>query len=332
MPKEIAHIFFSENILKILRKEIQKIVKENINLYYFGSSSPDLYYYSIPIKRFRHIYDLNVGSKIHDDPNNLSPIHNLLQKAKSNTKEKDKIFSFVAGYLTHVAVDTYYHPYIYSITGHYFDSDIEKQKIYQKNHRIYETCLDLFIVKEFYKISLKELSLKDKLFLQKQQEPILKEYATSIYESFLDKRLSLKEFVDYTYICYRTQKILVSFFLKTKLIHGLRILPWINKRFSSILALCYIEHPEKHQFDFWNLEFQHPINGNKIKTNLDQIKTSIQKRGKRLIEFSYDFVYKDQYSFSQLKEAIPHYSLNTGLISIPNTKMKYFRIHHAFKN
>jgi len=53
MPKEISHIYFSEEIQKGLRAEIQTILEKHKNLYYYGSSSPDLFYYYLPLKKKR---------------------------------------------------------------------------------------------------------------------------------------------------------------------------------------------------------------------------------------------------------------------------------------
>ncbi len=331
MPKEISHIYFAEEIKKTLSSGIQKIIDEHIHLYRYGSSSPDLFYYTLPSKKYQKLQNLDIGSKIHDDINNLSPIYDLLKKAKKSNTEKNKLFSFVCGYLTHVAVDTYFHPYIYSITGHYFHTDSKKQKEYQANHRLYETCLDLFILKEFYKVSIKDFRLKKRLFLKKHQESILKEYALSIYESFFKKNhfIDEKELIQYAYQCYKNQKRLVSLFLKKRLISFLKQLPLLKEQ-TSLIALCYIEHYEYHQLNFWKLESIHPVSQKNINYHFSDITKLILNRGKQFIESAYRFVYTESLSFSDLCKKIPHYSLNTGMIRTPTTKMKYFNIHPAF--
>lgn len=333
MPKEISHIFFAEEIKKELPIEIQKIIDSNRHLYNFGSSSPDLFYYTLPSKKYHNLQKLDIGLRIHDDKQNLSPIYLLLKKAKTNETEKNKIFSFVCGYLTHVAVDTYFHPYIYSVTGHYFHTDSKKQIEYQTNHRLYETCLDLFLLNEFYKVSLKDFGLEKKLFLQKDQENILREYALSIFNSFFSSELAINEndFVGYSYYCYKIQKSLISLFLKKRLVNFLKRLPVLKQK-AYLTALCYIDHPEYNQFDFWKFESIHPVNKKKISYNFFEISKLIQNRGKTFIKAAYQFLYTKSNSFSNLCKQIPHYSLNTGMIGISNTEMKYFNIHPVFRN
>lgn len=330
MPKEITHLFFAEKIQEKLPNPIQKILENNINIYFYGSSLPDMFYYSIPSKKFKFFEELDIGNKIHDSENNLSPIYDLLQNAKKNSKKKDKIFSLVSGYLTHVAVDTFFHPYIYYITGNYHDPDLKKQKVYQRNHRLYETCLDFYILKEHYNISIKKFFLLEKLFLKKEQEDILKDYALSIYNSFVKKN-DLENFINFTYNCYSNHKKLLSLFLKGSLAKIINSIPILNKKLSSITALFYINQNDLYKFDFENYEFLDPVDGKIIYYNFNEILQKIQSRGEDFILSAYNFLYKKNISIEKLRKKIPPYSLNTGKIQIPCARMQYFQLHPVFK-
>lgn len=330
MPKEISHLFFAEKIKEKLPNAIQKILEENINIYYYGSSLPDMYYYIIPSKKFRYFEELDIGNKIHDSKNNLAPIYDLLQNAQKNSQKKDKIFSIVSGFLTHVAADTFFHPYIYHITGNYYDSDPKKQKEYQRNHRLYETCLDFYILKEHYNTPIKNFPLLEKLFLKKEEEVILKDYALSIYNSFI-RNNNLENFINFTYHCYYNHKKLLSLFLKETLAKIINSIPILNQKLSSITALFYLNQNHKYNFDFENYEFKDPVDGKIISYNFNEILKKIQSRGKNFILSAFNFVYEQKISFKELREKIPNYSLNTGKIQIPYTRMQYFQLHPVFK-
>ncbi len=138
MPKEITHIFFAEKILERLRKEVQKVIKNHPNVYYFGSISPDLFYYYIPSnKKFKDIENLKLGERIHNSSENLFSL--ILRIINADNPSRNILFSFLSGYLTHVATDIFFHPYIYHITGNYNDEHPEERKHSQRRQRYNET-------------------------------------------------------------------------------------------------------------------------------------------------------------------------------------------------
>lgn len=331
MPKEISHIYFSEEIKDSLNEEIKKILNQHINLYYYGSTSPDLFYYYLPNKKIsKNITVIDWGSLIHDDSNNMEPIYHLLKIAKKNNNNKNEIFSFISGYLTHVAADTIFHPYIYSITGYYYDKDPTLQREFQRNHRLFETIMDTFILNHIYKSSLKDFQLSKKLYLNNSERDILRLFGRTLkhyfYPEIHDK--DMDEFVNY---CYNNHMKLTKIFQKTWLINLLIPLKKYSEHLDSILALCYGNHPESKLIDFFKfIEAPHPVNNTTIHGNLFEFLIKIKKRGLDFILTIYEYLYENK-DLNHVKKHIPNYSLNTGEIKISHEHMKYFNIHPAFK-
>ena len=333
MPKEISHIYFSEEIQKGLRPEIQTILEKHKNLYYYGSTSPDLFYYYLPLKKeFYELGTLDIGKYIHDDKENMTPIYKLLEWAKNDENQRWLIFTFVAGYLTHVAADTIFHPYIYSITGHYYNPDIKLQKLAQRNHRIFETKMDQFILERIYKMSLKDFQLIKKLSLTPQQKEILKFYGKAIQESFFPS-IEEKKMMDFSLFCYNNQMMLIKLFQNQPLVSILGLIKKFHFEIENHLCLCYGNHLDEYKVDFETFEpAPHPITGEIIEGNFFSFRDKIQERGILFIESMYDFIINKRLDLEFLKKQIPHYSLNTGMIQISHLEMKYFKPLATFTN
>ncbi|MCS7205050.1 MAG: zinc dependent phospholipase C family protein [Leptospiraceae bacterium] len=333
MPKEISHIYFAQQILDILPEEIQETISKHKELYFYGSVAPDIYYYYLPLnKSYQKLAKMDIGKKIHDSSNNLQPIHHLLDDLKNYPYElKNKILCFVAGYLTHVAADIVFHPYIYSITGHYFHNDSKIQNFAQRNHRLFETCMDLFILKKIYKQSIKEFSLHQKLTIPKKDSVILDHFGKAIKQSFLDNIFSEYLVVKFTHYCYKMHISLIKLFQKNfipKLLFG------IQKELykHSTFVLFYYDFDFCNHFDYENFDpAPHPVTNETITGNFYTFTENIKKIGYQFITSIFEAIYERPYLPQEWEKLIPHYSLNTGLVGIHIDEMKHFHIHHGFQ-
>ncbi|MCB0318489.1 MAG: zinc dependent phospholipase C family protein, partial [Bdellovibrionales bacterium] len=73
-----------------------------------------------------------------DDP--LVFLYHALTIAKE--KKLKPAEAFVLGMITHYAADSCFHPLVYYLTGNYYSSDIEEQKLVKTRHRRFEVFLD----------------------------------------------------------------------------------------------------------------------------------------------------------------------------------------------
>ncbi len=94
-------------------------------------------------------------------------------------REKSLAKAWLAGYIFHAALDITLHPAIYSLSGNYYDSNMEQRRQAVMRHRLIETALDLFVLgskekpREFIRREIRYPKNKDKSFL-------LRYYAASL--------------------------------------------------------------------------------------------------------------------------------------------------------
>ena len=58
-----------------------------------------------------------------------TPIREMLRRLQNRppNAEDDARFAFVCGFLSHMALDIVFHPWVYAVTGPYYDPDPDKQ-------------------------------------------------------------------------------------------------------------------------------------------------------------------------------------------------------------
>ncbi len=112
MPGFITHYICAQAVLKAASPHVRKIVEEYSNLYNLGAQGPDIFYYYLPglVKKQTR----GIGNRLHQE-NPGAFIMNLAD-AIQNADEKDKpmLFAYTAGYITHYALDSATHPFVYA--------------------------------------------------------------------------------------------------------------------------------------------------------------------------------------------------------------------------
>lgn len=110
MPDAYTHAHVAMNIAKEVSSSF---ITKNYKHYIIGSQGPDPYFYNnfLPWKSANYSY--SIGSKMHH-----KDTKKLLEELIKNANE-DETKALVLGMLTHYALDTSAHPYIYYVTGLY---------------------------------------------------------------------------------------------------------------------------------------------------------------------------------------------------------------------
>ena len=172
MPKEITHCILAERAAhtmaasansrkKAVGQEIYFLFEKHPELLYFGSISPDIFFYDIKLPwefGVKH-RGLVWGDVIHgtDGENTLKHVFGMLHILQSadlqqqltpgralTHEEKNGLTLFVLGYLTHVALDTVMHPLVYYFSGNYYAHEYRERLRAEARHRAIETVLDLY--------------------------------------------------------------------------------------------------------------------------------------------------------------------------------------------
>lgn len=131
MPEIVVHHFFSEKVYMQLPREISgSVVKD---LYRIGARGPDplgiIRFWCLPVWKREH----RKSSVMHNEKSGAF-FRRLAEEAKAAEKDRDLLFSWCAGLITHYCLDSISHPYIICRTG--------LGKAYAGNHRSLEHALD----------------------------------------------------------------------------------------------------------------------------------------------------------------------------------------------
>ena len=147
MPATAAHAFFAKDVYDILPNDI----KENLNvsrIKMFAQSTDSLMFYNllsiIPGKKIRMFQ-----KQFHRNQTQEFFINLLKYIKESDKKDKDTL-SFLYGFITHYALDSTIHPYIFYKTG-YFDKSKPNSYKYNNIHTFMETFIDNDMIRRRYK-------------------------------------------------------------------------------------------------------------------------------------------------------------------------------------
>ncbi|MDZ4784631.1 MAG: zinc dependent phospholipase C family protein [bacterium] len=151
MPREFLHwSVLEESILALdLSEKTRSSYEVNWNCAYLGAILHDAPYY---LQSGTSKEGSQLGDSLHgtQGENTYQPILNLLNAAVcSDTKDKQEKIGWLAiGMLSHVIVDSIFHPLIYFETGNWYHQDPKERKVAQTAHRLFEVYLDSWQRKE----------------------------------------------------------------------------------------------------------------------------------------------------------------------------------------
>lgn len=142
MPKENTHLYFASRISeKVEDQSLKLAIKNNLDYFYLGSITPDVFYYG-KNEKIKKVSELFHGNNPFLSPpyqeGGLIPL--LAKEGAEGGYSLDLVFSL--GILTHIILDNIFHPVVESLSGDYCDPDPAKRKEAMYLHRHLETYLD----------------------------------------------------------------------------------------------------------------------------------------------------------------------------------------------
>ena len=147
MPATITHAYFAQDVFEILPNKFKETLDCG-RLRMFGQSMDSLMFYNllsiIPGKKIRMFQ-----KQFHRNQTQEFFI-NLLKYIKESEKKDKDTLSFLYGFITHYALDSTIHPYIFYKTG-YFDKSKPNSYKYNNIHTFMETFIDNDMIRRRYK-------------------------------------------------------------------------------------------------------------------------------------------------------------------------------------
>ena len=143
MPDLVSHYYFGEQVLASLPEATQTPIHKDI--FFHTTPGPDVWF---PMGFYggKNKAKSKRGGYMHK--NNTGAFLTALARECRSGTDRDALFSYLAGFLCHYALDTVTHPYILYFTGEY--DDTPETIAYRGNHMRLERAIDCWIIRSKY--------------------------------------------------------------------------------------------------------------------------------------------------------------------------------------
>ncbi len=306
MPKEVTHWSISDEIItRISDDKVHKLVKKYRDIFLLGSIFHDMfYYYSGDNQMIKQFPDKLHGAN-QEDTMSLVRVLNKKYSLAKDGKLKDILYVFKLGLISHICVDTIFHPFIYYFTGNYYDPDKSKQLSAVAKHREIEALIDRIFVHDATCNSSYNIDKLLKMNINDLESIFEKGLNIPDYNIKIDKKTILDSYSNFA----SDRNIFTS---RWRIVFLKIFKPILSDNLKRILELSYynntyfFENQIKNEFSY-----HHPVTNELIKTDLQTL------RNNAIDKFLF-FISKNDYSDHGE-------SLETGLVNSNANDMKYFK-------
>ncbi len=143
MPGIVTHFIFGQTVLNNLSTEDRLTITKHEQIFNIGTQGPDMFFYYIPGLLKRELKQL--GLILHKQKTGEFFKRSLIEMDKLEGIEREIAFSYIAGYLTHYALDYKTHKYIYYKTGFRKKGRPISSNKFSILHKNLETNIDIML-------------------------------------------------------------------------------------------------------------------------------------------------------------------------------------------
>ncbi|MBP2627947.1 MAG: phospholipase nuclease [Firmicutes bacterium] len=317
MPKDITHWAIATIAKKSIHdQQIRWVIDENYAMFLVGAVAYDIPYYSSA--KFSHILG-NKANELHGvtSCNVWEPIIKLLQyySVEKDSSVSGPILSLVLGCITHVIIDSNFHPFIYYFTGNYYDEDINKRNKAVFKHRQLEAHLDLYYLDKLNYTG----PTKAKKIVSQLQSPMIAEILSLLYfRSHANERIGMTQNCIESYV--RAQGLFNNMVLK----YVCKLVGMVNSEMRKRSALFYPKSIDPAYYRLFenNSQYCHPASGKVIQASLDKIYNNCIRD---IITSFYKLACcKTSNELMETLRGFSAVSLETGIECASPTLMEYF--------
>ncbi len=173
MPDVLTHIIYGDRTLEKVREtDYLSLTREMINWFHLGSQGPDLFFYYkfyTPKRISRKGY--LIGKKLHEEEcgDVIIDALRLIHSRIDDPTFTSTAIPYIAGYISHFAVDRNAHPYIR------YRSECVSPRA--NEHHRFEVIVDALMAKEVFGDDVRKLRIHEKIYVGKElSEPIISIY------------------------------------------------------------------------------------------------------------------------------------------------------------
>ncbi|CQR72105.1 hypothetical protein SOV_19940 [Sporomusa ovata DSM 2662] len=312
MPKDKTHWILAAEISNRLRDEhIKRVISNNYASFLVGAIAYDIPFFGRG--KYSHVLTEKAnelhGVKTCDV---WEPIIKLLESYGDDCRET--VIAFAVGCITHIIIDSQFHPFIYFFTG-YYEADGNKRNHAIVKHREIEAHLDLYYLEKTGYTG----PVSAKVIVEQLHRPtLITNLALLYFGNTGAKEVDMTQNCLNNYIKY--QGLFSNYFIKCLL----RIVGLANDEMKKISALFYpksIEPTYRQLFD--NIEwYQHPSSGKVIEESLKTIyENCIEVMVSTIYQFSSCKTIED---YLNVIRNFPAVSLETGSECARPSLMRFF--------
>lgn len=163
MPDLVMHHYLANSVYESLPHEMREKIS-NRNLFCFTSAGPDPFFFYKFLDKEENKRVASIGHFMHE--NMIHEFFMQLAEKMKTTKHPTILFSYLTGFLTHHALDSKVHPYVFYKTGVYQHKNPETY-VYRGLHTKIERAMDVAIIEQEYQKKAHRLKIhKDILKLK----------------------------------------------------------------------------------------------------------------------------------------------------------------------
>lgn len=250
MPGFALHYLFGTKVFRTLPKSsLRDAIRKHPKAYGLGLQGPDLFFYDIPT----YIGKANIGSVMHKEhADELFRQMAAYQKKVTNQADREILSGYIAGFLGHYALDSYFHPYIYARTG--FSVDKPKDKAYYGRHFALETALDVYYLKKWKKTTPEKFYQSKTIALSIREQAVITKMLANV----------ISKVYQYPISKYSLNRAVNSMGLGTFLLHdrtGIKksLMEKIERTFFGCLCLSPVIETTQDTDLSWVLNCRHDI-------------------------------------------------------------------------
>jgi hypothetical protein len=348
MAGKITHIESLSQAIKLLehgsadQKKLARLLDSphTRNYSYFGSIAPDLFYFYHVLSSRKNKKSRDWGDLFHHH-NATELALNMLDLAieEKQLVTRERLFSFIMGYICHSVVDVITHPYIFYISGDYYNADLKISSEAQLNHLKTEFQLDAYLIYHRWGIRPEEYDFLQYVELNENQIPLFlwkfwqdsieKTYTNYFHGNYIGSKIKIipGDLLNDSYQGY------LEFHQKIDSRNGylrtfLNLLDKISmsRVQSSVLVLPLVEELNPKIMNLEKHEWSYPADPNKKKNSsyIDLVHEASHK-SKEILTEAYDYISKPN---PELKKSIldkySGFNLDTGLKNIGHEMMTNF--------
>lgn len=311
MPRDLTHIILADDIEGKLSAETAENLSLNKTAYHMGAISHDSFLYGPSPK---------LSTKMHgglgDDTRNivLTLMDGVRRETDPETRNVKKAFTF--GFLSHIAADTAFHPFVYSVSGSQVrenNPSDEHVRLAKARHRYTETWLDMHFV-EKKGCDFDNFRPMRKIVCDVRNRKKLSEFFCDAYQKAYD----VNDDVSKGY----KRGMLIQLFLgkmtrKPSLAKMMRRLDLLlNDRLATETSGFYQTDRQIPALLTQFTSYTHPVTGEKVHKTLDELANDAVERGVALISAAEKYI-----STGNRKEFLRDV-LNTNLdTGLPDTRL-----------